>query len=291
MRGPLKNPGLDDAHNAIPTYTMAYGNSVQLATTAPIHLDYTRNVLTLQRTAIHGTGTDLTLQGTIPMNGSAPVALLAIGTIDLRLAQMMDPDITSSGQIQFNINSLGQRDNPSVQGQIKVVNATFAGRQPAAGIAERQRRSEPDVEQPAGDYGQFEGTVGSGTLTARGAVTYRPSLQFNLSIAGSGIRMLYPQGVRESVDANLTITGSLQSSVLRGQVRLTDLSFSPTFDLADIVGQTAAPSTVPATGFARNLRLDIGVQSDKRCAHLANSKLSIEGAANLRVRGTLQQNR
>ncbi len=99
------------------------------------------------------------------------------------------------------------------------------------------------------------------------------------------MRMLYPQGVRESVDTTLTLTGSLQSALLRGQVRLTDLSFSPTFDLVDVMSRASSPSTVPTTGFARNLRLDIVLQSTND-AHMANSKLSIEGAANLRVRGS-----
>ena len=44
-------------------------------------------------------------------------------------------------------------------------------------------------------------------------------------------------------------------------------------------------SSVTPTAFARNLQLDIGIQSPND-AHLASSKLSLEGAANLRGRGT-----
>jgi translocation and assembly module TamB len=70
-------------------------------------------------------------------------------------------------------------------------------------------------------------------------------------------------------------------------VRLTDLSFSPAFDLNDIasvaVGTTG--STAPPGGFAQNLSLDVNVVSTSDL-NLASSKLSLQGATNLRVRGT-----
>src|SRR5437867_6810382 len=82
---------------------------------------------------------------------------------------------------------------------------------------------------------QFRGNVSGGTLTATGGVTYRPALQFNIALAGNGIRTPFPEGVREGIDTNLTLTVSSQSAMLRVQVRLTELSFSPAFDFSDIV--------------------------------------------------------
>jgi translocation and assembly module TamB len=68
---------------------------------------------------------------------------------------------------------------------------------------------------------------------------------------------------------------------------LTELSFSPTFDLGDIAGAVGGTtgSAAPPGGFARNLNLDIGVLSTDDL-NLASSKLSLQGAANLRIRGT-----
>src|SRR2546422_8490174 len=81
------------------------------------------------------------------------------------------------------------------------------------------------------------------------------------------------------------MTGSMQSAQLRGQVRLNELSFSPTFDLAEVLGEVSGTSTAPPEGFARNLQLDVTVQSTSDL-NAASSKLSLQGAANLRVRGT-----
>ncbi|PYS24499.1 MAG: hypothetical protein DMG11_24345, partial [Acidobacteria bacterium] len=283
LKGPLKDQAALDAHVTLPTLSLAYKDSVQLAAAEPIRVDYSKGVLTLQKTAIRGTGTDLQLQGTFPVTGTAPIALVALGTVDLKLAQMFDPDITSAGQIQFNINGSGQRANPNVQGQIKIVNASFAGDSMPLGL-----QNGNGVVNLTGDrleIEQFQGNVSNGTLTARGGVIFRPSVQFNLALAANGIRMLYPEGIRDGIDTNLTMTGSMQSAQLRGQVRLNELSFSPTFDLAEVLGEVSGTSTAPPEGFARNLQLDVTVQSTNDL-NASSSKLSLQGAANLRVRGT-----
>src|SRR5436309_14322596 len=246
-------------------------------------LKYSRRVLTLQKTTIHGTGTDLQLQGTIPVSGNAPISLLALGTIDLSIAQIFEPDIVAGGQIQLNVNGFGARANPDVQGDIKIVDASFAGDDIPIGLQNgngvlKLTTNRLEIEQ-------FKGNVSGGTLTATGGVTYRPTLQFNVAVAGNGIRTLFPQGVREGINTNLTLTGSTQSALLRGEVRLTELSFSPTFDFSDIAGLAGGNLSGVPGSFTQNLKLDIAVQSTNDL-NLASSKLSLQGAANLRVRGT-----
>jgi translocation and assembly module TamB len=285
LKGPLKNIEQIDAHLTIPTLSVAYTDKIKVAAAQPIQLDYSRGVLTLQKTAIKGTGTDLQLQGTIPVTGNAPISLVALGTVDLALAQMMDPDITSSGQVQFNIDGRGGRSDPTVQGQIKIVNAALAGDSLPLGM--QNGNGVLTLTNNRLEVTKFQGNISGGTLTATGAVAYRPSIQFNLSVAANGIRTLYPQGVREGIDTNLALVGSPENATLRGQVRLTELSFSPTFDLDDIAAVAGAPAgaTAPPGSFARNLHLNISVISTNDL-NLASSKLSLQGAANLRVNGT-----
>jgi translocation and assembly module TamB len=213
------------------------------------------------------------------------MSIVALGTIDLGLGQMLDPDITSSGQLQFNIGGTGGRANPNVQGQIKIVNAAFAGDSLPIGM--QNGNGVLTLTNNRLEIDSFQGKVSGGTLTASGGVTYRPSIQFNLAVAGNGIRTLYPQGVREGIDTNLTLVGSSDYALIRGQVRLTELSFSPAFDISDIMSAAggAAGSTAPPGGFARNLNLDISVISTNDL-NLASSKLSLQGATNLRIRGT-----
>jgi translocation and assembly module TamB len=285
LRGPLQDKTRLDAHITIPKLTLAYKNNVQFGAQQPIQLDYSRGVLTLQKTAIRGTGTDLQLQGTIPVTGDAPVSIVALGTIDLSVVQMFDPDITTSGQIQFNVDGRGRGLNPNVQGQVKIVNASFAGDSLPLGL--QNGNGVLTLTNNRLEIDKFEGKVSGGTVTAKGGLTYRPAMSFNVVVAANGIRTMFPQGVREGIDTNLTFVGTPQSSTLRGQVRLTELSFSPAFDLNDVISSVggATGSTAPPGSMARTLNMDITVISTDEL-NLASSKLSLQGATNLRVRGT-----
>ena len=61
----------------------------------------------MQRSSIRGTDTDLQFQGTIPTAGNAPMSLLLLGSVDLHIAQLFNPDLRTSGQLKFNVNSYG----------------------------------------------------------------------------------------------------------------------------------------------------------------------------------------
>jgi translocation and assembly module TamB len=132
----------------------------------------------------------------------------------------------------------------------------------------------------------FQGTVGGGTVTAQGGVAYSPSVQFDLGMAAKDIRILYPQGMRESIDANIRLTGSPDNAMLGGSVNLSDLSFSPGFDLSSFVSQfSGGVSAPPSPGLAQNIQLNIAVRSTNN-VNLVSRTLSIGGSANLQVRGT-----
>jgi translocation and assembly module TamB len=117
-------------------------------------------------------------------------------------------------------------------------------------------------------------------------VAYRPAVQFDMGLAANNIRLLYPQGMRESFDANLRLAGSLENSTLAGSVSLADLSFTPAFDLTSFIGQfSGGVASPPSQGFAQNLGLNIALRSTSN-VNLVSRELSIGGSANLQVRGT-----
>ncbi len=78
----------------------------------------------------------------------------------------------------------------------------------------------------------FEGTMGGGKVTARGGVVYRPSLQLDVAMSAQGVRMLYPEGVREDIERQSYADGNAEQAVMRGQVNVDQLSFAPDFDLS-----------------------------------------------------------
>jgi translocation and assembly module TamB len=288
LHGPLRNTKQLEAHLTIPILKLAYSNTVQLAETSPIKVDYKDSVVTLQRSGLKGTDTDLQFQGSMSTaNASSPVSLVLLGTVNLHLAQVFEPDIRSSGELKFNINSSGAANSPDMGGQIEIVDANFANGDLPVGL--QHGNGVLTLTKDRLNITKFQGTVGSGTLTAQGGVAYRPSVQFDLGLAANGVRVLYPQGMRETVNANLRLAGTTDNALLGGQVNLADLSFTPAFDLNSFINQfSGGVSPPPTPGLAQNIQLNLGVRSENNI-NLVSRTLSINGSANLRVRGTAAQ--
>ncbi len=287
LNGPLKQRKMLEAHVTIPMLKVSYGGAIQLAAAGPIHIDYKNEVLNLQRAAIRGTDTDLQLQGSIPIAGHAPASLLLMGTVNLQLAQLFNPDIESSGELRFNINSYGVRADPNVEGEVKIVNAKFTSGDLPIGL--QHGNGVLTLTKNRLLIKSFQANVGGGTVTAQGGVVYRPAVQFDLAAAANGVRMLYPQGMREEVSANLSLTGTSDNAMLGGRVRIDDLSFTPDFDLTNFAGQLSGGiSPPPSQGFEQNLQLNLALNSTNNL-NLVSRTLSVDGTANLQVRGTAAQ--
>jgi translocation and assembly module TamB len=288
LRGPLKKRTELEAHFVIPNLTMNYKNAIQLAAAGPIRADYTNGVLDVKRSVIRGTGTELTFQANVPASKDAPVSLLLKGTVDLRLAEMMTPDVTTTGQIRFDIDSFGARSDPNVQGQIRIVNAGFT--QAGVPLGLRNGNGVLTLTRNRLDIAQFQGTVGGGTVSARGGVVYRPNLFFDLAMQANDVRVLYQQSIRTTIGSRLALTGQYDNASLQGQVNVEQLSFTSNFDLMDMASQFGggAATPPPTGGFSENLNLQVAVQTPGGLS-LSSRTLSVAGSANLQVRGTAAQ--
>lgn len=284
VRGPIKNQKALEAHVTIPYLRVDYSNTIQLASTAPLHADYQNGVLQIQRGSIRGTDTDVQFEGTIPViDSTAPMSLVVQGGIDLQLAQLFNPDIRSSGQVRFNINSRGTTGR-DIGGEIDIVDASYASGDLPVGL--QHGNGVLTLTTDRINIKSFQGTVGSGTVTASGGVAYRPAVQFDLGLAAKGIKMLYPQGMREAVDANIHLAGTTENAVLGGTVNIADISFTPAFDLTSFAGQfSSGVQSPPSQGISQNIKLNLAVHSTNNVS-LISRTLSLNGSANLQVRGT-----
>jgi translocation and assembly module TamB len=285
ISGPLKNSSAMTGQITLPTLSLAYREKIQLANTQPIHLEYRKGVLTLTKAGIRGNGTNVQLEGSFPVVGTGSISLIATGNINLNLVSIIKPDYTTSGEIAFNINGSGHRTNPNFKGQITIVHASVS----AAGIpvALQNGNGVLNLVDDRLDIDRFQGSLSNGAFTARGSVTYWPAVRLNLIMAADGVRTMYPPGVRENIDTNLALTGSLQSLLLRGQVYVTELSFSQAFNLDEtLVRLLRMKRTLSAA--SGQLNLDLTVQSTNELTP-ATDQLTLNGALNLRVRGTVAQ--
>ena len=281
VRGPLQEKTRVEAHLDIPTLTASY-KEVHVASARPIRVDYANDTAVLQPATLQGTGTNINLQGSVPLNSPNTASLTMKGTIDLQVAELLVPDVRTGGQIQFDIDS---RASGGTAGQVRIVDASINPED--VPISLDHANGVIQVSPARLDVGSFQAQMSGGTLSAKGGVSLRPSVEFGLGLEGHNVRLRYPDGIRALLSATLSLSGTPHASTLGGQVKIQRVSFTPDFDLSTFIGQFNGPASAPAaTGsFTDNMRLNIAVQSTSEM-NLQSSQVSIAGDANLRVVGT-----
>jgi translocation and assembly module TamB len=281
--GPVSTPAAMQATLTIPVFYVTY-NQLQIGAASPIRADYRNGALTLDRTELKGTGTDIVLQGTYPVKGDAPASFTATGGVDLSVARLLDPELSSGGRILLNVHGNVVHGTPGVQGDIRIVDAMFSSPSEPMGVEHLNGVFALDNNRVV--IQNFTGNVGGGQMNLTGTVAYRPALQFNVGLTAKNVRLLYPEGVRTIFDSNLALAGNLQDANLTGRVLLDNMSFTQGFDIATFMSSSSSGATSPpGQGFSQNLHLAIAVQSTGQLG-LESSQVSLNGAINLRVQGT-----
>ena len=75
----------------------------------------------------------------MPITTPKAASFLVKGNVDLGIAQLFVPDITSSGQLQFDLDSKRYGQGANLNGQIKIVNANLHTADSPVGLDRRER--------------------------------------------------------------------------------------------------------------------------------------------------------
>jgi translocation and assembly module TamB len=281
--GPLNDKTRMQAQVVIPTLKADY-QGLQIGNTRPIRIRYANSIVALDPTEIAGTDTTLRLEGQLPLEGSAPVTLSAVGTVDMQLLRFFQPDVQSSGKLLLDLRGTGATAHPELQGQLRIQNVSLIT--PDAPLGLQNLNGVLDVSNDQVNITQLTGEAGGGQISARGVVGYRPQLRISVLLQAKGVRIRYQDAIRTVVESDLNLVGTSEASTLNGRVLIDSLSFTQNFDLASLAGQVqSGPDSAPSEGMAQNLKLNIAVQT-ARDLNLTSSAVSLQGQANLRVIGT-----
>jgi len=284
LKGPLQDRSRMEVHLTVPRLTASY-QGMEIENVGPLAADYANSVVVLQPGELRGTATSLRFQGRIPLEGTAAMSVNAQGSVNLGLLGMFSAGVKAAGTLGLDVRSSGSIENPDVQGQIQIENVALSSSTAPLGL--QNLNGTLDVTRDKLQIRNLTGQLGGGPISLGGSIAYRPSLQFNLAVQDRGVRLLYPAGIRTVSDSNLTLTGTDKSSTLGGRLLVSSLTFTPDFDLSTFSSQFNGAS-LPSTeeSFADRVKLRIAVQS-KQNLSARTSQVSVEGAVNLQVIGTL----
>ncbi len=284
VAGPLKTPKLLEGDARISQFSVGVQN-LTLASQAPLHASLKAGIVQLDPLKITGQDTVFTAQGTADMLGEGDLDMQAAGSVNVRLAQLFNAEILSTGKIDFNLNTGGSIKDPALTGQVKLTNVGLSYQEFPSGIS--QLNGTIVFNQNRLDFKDVVGVSGGGQVKVTGYVTYMQGLYGDVKLAANNVRFRY-LGISTTADANIRLQGTQDNLLVGGNVLVTRFVISPNVDFAALAGGGAVAPPPDPTAFGNKIRLEVRVASSPQL-DFQNSYAQLAGAVDLRIRGTVEQ--
>jgi translocation and assembly module TamB len=287
VSGPLKDPRRLSGDATLAQFEIAVAG-IPLKSDGSLHATLNNGSLHLYPVHITGEDTNLRMQGSAGLfDQDRELDLHAGGAVNMKLAQTLDTDLTSSGHVDFNVDAEGTIAHPSLTGEVKFTNVAVALNDFPNGLS--QMNGTLAFDQDRLDVKDLTAVSGGGKLKLGGFVTYQQGLYADLNATAKDVRIRYPQGISSMANATMRLQGTQASLLLNGTVTVTRFVVGSDLDLASFSSATGSVSLPPDPNAPSNhLRLDIHIVSAPQL-DFQNSYAKLAGDVDLRVRGTLAQ--
>uniref|UniRef100_A0A7V5CSH4 Translocation and assembly module TamB C-terminal domain-containing protein n=1 Tax=Acidobacterium capsulatum TaxID=33075 RepID=A0A7V5CSH4_9BACT len=287
MNGPLRDMKKINGEITIQPVALTV-EKVEVKTAAPIHAKLESGVLTLDPLKVEGPNVKLQAQGSVGLfDRRHPIHLRTQGAIDMKVAEAFNDDLTSSGNVSFQVDASGTTKHPNLNGEAKISNVNLSLESYINGLS----RMNGTLVFNEGRVALKDVTAysGGGLIQLTGSATYASGLYADVKATAHDVRIRYPEGITSMVDASLRLQGTTQSMLLSGNAQLTRFAVSPSIDLAGLAGNSNSVSLPPnPNSFSNRIRMDIHITSAPSM-DFQNSYAKLAGTVNLRVRGTVAE--
>jgi len=284
IAGPLAHPDQLRGDLRLPEMAVVIGG-VHLKSDGGVHAALDQARVELDSVHIVGEDTDLHAQGTLSLKEDRRLDLSASGSVNLKLAETLDHDLTAGGTSSFQVEAHGPLANPGLRGRVEFQNGSLSLEDLPNGLS--QLRGTLEFNQNRLEVKSLTAMTGGGQLSLGGYLAYQNGIYADLTVTGKQIRIRYPQGVSSLADADLHLQGTQASLQLSGNVLITRFSVSPDLDIAALATQTTAvPTVAPPDAPSNHVRLNVRIQSSPQL-NFQNAYAKLAGDVDLRLRGTL----
>ena len=289
LNGPLKTPTGLSGNAELNDFDVKL-QGVELKSAGPLRLSLKNGLATLDQVHITGQDTDAQVSGTVQAFGATgpnggKLDLKGKGSISVAIAHTFDPDILSSGKVDFTIAAGGMVNKPSLTGKIQFENVNAAVDGIPNGLSALNgtlvfNEDRLQVEN-------LTATTGGGQLKIGGFLTYKNGVYASLTATGDVVRVrLY--GLSTTANTSLTLQGTPQNLLLSGNVLITRFGVGADVDFAAF-SAAGGVSSPPAPDAASNkIRLDVHVTSSPQL-DFQNTFAKLAGTVDLSIHGTVAE--
>ncbi len=265
-------------------------DALALHNDGPIVATMANSVVTVENAHLMGRNTDLTIGGKVQVddNSKNPLDLRVNGRIDLNIVQELDPNLSASGMVSADATVRGPLDSPQVNGRLQFQGADLSISDFPNGISKAR-----GVILLTGDRATIQtltGETGGGTVELSGFASYAGAVPvFQLHARAEQVRVRYPEGVSTVANANLSLTGTEEHSVLAGTIAVVRTGFNPQSDFSSIIAKSAQPVRTPSapTGILGGLNFDVQITTSPDIQFQSSLTQDLQVDANLQLRGNV----
>jgi translocation and assembly module TamB len=285
VRGPLRRPRELEINGNL-NDLFADVENIKVRNNGPISFAISNQFLKIQQFHLIGEGTDLSVGGTVRLNGEHEVDLRAQGHANLQLIQSFNPDFTTSGEVAVDLTIGGTISKPTTLGRLQITNGSVAYSDLPSALS--GINGSAIFNQDRLQIETLTAHVGGGMVTFGGyATAYNRQLNFNLTLQTQDVRLRYPPGVSSMANADLHWMGTSTASVLSGDVTITKLAVTPGFDFGASLARSAQSASLPQTNPLLNrIRMDVHIVTTPEL-QMQTAVVRLSGDADLHLRGTL----
>jgi hypothetical protein len=255
---------------------------------APIRLALDRSVVKVQQLILTGDETRLSVGGTVAL-GDQHIALKAEGDANLAVLQGFFRNVRGSGRAELVASIDGPLANPAFSGSATVTGGRI--RHFSLPSSFDAINGTVRFDQRSLSLDDVTATLGGGRVQLGGRVGlegYLPG-ELNVTARGEGMQLRYPEGVRSTIDADLTVRGNIKAPTLGGTVLVKNALWSrridPTGGLLDFGGSSSSANGQAAVPLVP-VRFDIQVQVPSTL-RIQNNLARLVASADLQLAGTL----
>jgi hypothetical protein len=261
----------------------------------PVRIVLDRHLVRVEQLRMVGEDTRLDVSGTVQLHDER-IAIRADGEANLGILQGFFRDVRGAGRAQLAASIDGPLYEPVFSGSATISDGRI------------RHFSLPNSLDAINGVVQFDSagirlddltaSMGGGRIQFGGRVGLQGYLPGELTITARGedMRLRYPEGVRSTVDADLSISGNVKAPTIGGLVTVKSALWSrridPTGGLLDFGGGSGAaadPAAPPSAGPAAipiRFDLEVLVPSTLR---IENNLARLVASADLQLRGTYEK--
>ena len=289
VNGPLKTPTALSGTAELNNFNVKL-QGIELTSAGPVRASLHNGLLSLDAVHITGPDTDLHAGGTLQAFGATDpdggaLNVHAEGTVSVALAHTFDPNLLSSGKVQFTVAAGGRMKKPDLSGRVLIQNVNLAIDGIPNGLS--NLNGSLVFTQNRLQVENLVGTTGGGQVKVGGFLTLKNGLFADLTATGDAVRVrLY--GLSTTAGINMHLQGGPENLLLSGNVLITRFEVGPDVDFAAFSSAGGVSAPPDPTSISNKISMNVHVQSSPQM-DFQNSYAKLAGTVDLTVRGTVAE--